>query len=293
MAGALRLRSRTLLPLVGAPIADGGLWLEDGLIRAVGPWADVQRIGTGSIIDLGEVTVHPGWVNAHVHLDYTNLAGQLAAPKSFSAWIKTLLTAKSPWGFSDFANSWLAGAQQLLQTGTTTIANIESVPEMLGQVRSATPLRVWSLLELTGVRNRRDPATLVAEGIAVLERLPMGRGGVGLSPHAPYSTLPELLTQAADAARQRGWPISTHLAESREEFDMFVYRSGAMYEWLAPQRPMEDCGLGSPIYHAARHGLLSPAQLAVHVNVLWRNDVELLRASGASVVHCPQSHEYF
>ena len=164
---------------------------------------------------------------------------------------------------------------------------------MLGQVRSATPLRVWSLLELTGVRSRRDPRELVAEAVALLDRLPPGRGGVGLSPHAPYSTLPELLSQAAAVAGQRGWPISTHLAESREEFDMFVHRTGAMFDWLAPQRPMADCGLGSPLHHAARHGLLTPAQLAVHVNVVWRNDVELLRESGASVVHCPQSHAYF
>ena len=287
------LRARTLLPLLGDPIADGALWLENGRVQAVGPWSELVHTCPGPALDLGEVTVHPGWVNAHCHLDLTDLAGQIAPPKSFSGWIKSLLTAKSDWSFSEFAASWLRGAGQLLRTGTTTVANIESVPEMLADVRACTPLRVWSMLELTGVRRRRDPAQLLANAVEILDQLPILRGGIGLSPHAPYSTPPTLLRLAADAARQRGWPITTHIAESTEEFEMFVRRSGPMFDWLAGQRAMEDCGLGSPISHCDRHGLLSRGLIAVHANLLWRNDIALLAASGASVAHCPQSHDYF
>ena len=287
------LRARTLLSVRAGPIDDGAVWIEDGCIQAAGHWPDVGRIAHGPAVDLGEVIVHPGWVNAHCHLDLTELAGQLAPPKSFSGWIKSLLTAKSDWSFSEFALSWLKGAEQLVRSGTTTVANIESVPEMLADVRACTPLRVWSLLELTGVRRQRDPAQLLQAALEILDRLPIRRGGVGLSPHAPYSTPPALLGLAAEAARQRHWPITTHIAESTEEFEMFVRRTGPMYDWLAAQRSMDDCGLGSPLAHCSRHGLLSPSLLIAHANLLWRNDVEILARSGASVVHCPQSHDYF
>ncbi len=123
-----------------------------------------------------------------------------------------------------------------------------------------------------------------------LESLPSA--SAGLSPHAPYSTSPELLSAAATAAREHGWLLTTHVAESADEFDMYLHSCGAMFDWLKSQRDMSDCGI-SPVAHLARHGVLSPNFLAVHVNYLAQGDVELLARSGASVVHCPGSHAYF
>ena len=287
------LRARTLLPVGTDPIEDGGLWIESGRIVEIGPWSQVQQSGRGSVIDLGEVLVHPGWVNAHCHLDLTDLAGVIAPPRSFSDWIKALLGARSGWSFSEFAASWIRGARQLIHTGTTTVANIEFAPEILSDVRAATPLRVWSLLEFTGVRSRRDPREVVESGVQSLESLPAAPGGLGLSPHAPYSTSPTLMSVAARAARDRDWLVATHIAESTEEFEMYVERKGALHDWLASQRPMTDCGLGTPVAHCARQDLLSPRFLAIHANALADEDIGLLAQSGASVVYCPQSHDYF
>lgn len=74
---------------------------------------------------------------------------------------------------------------------------------------------------------------------------------------------------------------------------MFMFRRGPMHDWLHGQRPDSDCGLGSPIQHAARNGLLGPDLLAVHVNYLWDDDARILAQHGVSVVHCPGSHAYF
>jgi cytosine/adenosine deaminase-related metal-dependent hydrolase len=146
---------------------------------------------------------------------------------------------------------------------------------------------------MTGVKTRRPAVEIIAETEQQLDSLPTGQGGVGLSPHAPYSTLPELLTTTAELGRRRHWWTTTHVAESEAEFDMFMYRRGPMFDWLARERPVEDCGLGSPVQHLAKHGLLSPRFLAIHANYLWHGDASLLAARGASVVHCPQSHAYF
>jgi cytosine/adenosine deaminase-related metal-dependent hydrolase len=74
---------------------------------------------------------------------------------------------------------------------------------------------------------------------------------------------------------------------------MFMYRRGSLFSWLENQRPSADCGLGSPVQHVHRHGLLDAPLLAVHVNCLWGDDARRLAARGASVVHCPRSHAYF
>jgi aminodeoxyfutalosine deaminase len=131
----------------------------------------------------------------------------------------------------------------------------------------------------------------LGESLAWVDRVAPGRAG--LSPHAPYSTWPELLRLVAEVLARRPLLLSTHVAESEEEFEMFTSRGGALHGWLKGQRPMDDCGLGTPVVHLARHGLLSPRMLAVHLNYLGPGDAELLGASGAGAVHCPRSHAYF
>ncbi|MBN8246291.1 MAG: amidohydrolase family protein [Verrucomicrobia bacterium] len=279
--------------MTAPPVEDGAVLVSQGCIAAVGRWCDLRREASGQVTDLGDAVLLPGLVNAHCHLDYTHLAGRLRPPRSFPDWIKSILAAKGEWTFSDFATSWLAGAAQLLAGGVTTVANIESVPELLADCRSATPLRVHSFLEMTGVRSGRNPAGILHDARRAIAGLDAGPGGFGLSPHAPYSTTPVLLRLTAEAAAAEGWRTTTHVAESEAEFEMFMYRRGAMYDWLEPQRPMDDCGLGSPVQHLERCGLLGPRHLAVHVNYLWHGDAARLARAGAHVVHCPKSHSYF
>ena len=285
-----------MVPIAAPPIHDGAVWISGHQIRAVGSWSEIREIpkaAQGPVTDLGEAAVFPGLVNAHCHLDYTAMTGLLMPPREFPDWIKGILTLKSQWTDSEFADSWLLGARQQLETGTTTVANIETRAHQLAGLRAATPLRIFSFLEMTGIRSGREPERILAEAMEVLKSLPPNRGGVGLSPHAPYSTSPELLRVVADAARRDGWRITCHVAESEPEFDMFMYRRGSLFSWLENQRTNADCGLGSPVQHVHRHGLLDAPLLAVHVNCLWGDDARRLAARGASVVHCPRSHAYF
>ena len=104
----------------------------------------------------GEVVLLPGLVNAHCHLDYTDMAGELPPPRTFTDWIPLITAAKTAWGYSDYARSWLRGAHMLLRNGTTTVADIEAMPDLLPELWDATPLRVFSFLEMTGIRARRE-----------------------------------------------------------------------------------------------------------------------------------------
>jgi cytosine/adenosine deaminase-related metal-dependent hydrolase len=115
-----------------------------------------------------------------------------------------------------------------------------------------------------------------------------------LSPHAPYSTLPDLLRLATRVSRRRRWRVSTHVAESDQEFEMFTHARGEMHAWLGRHdRNNADCGLGSPVQHMERSGALSPSLLAIHANCLAPGDAALLAKRGVHVVHCPRSHAYF
>jgi len=286
------LRARILVPIAAPPLDDGAVLIDGNRIAAVGPYSELRSHFPASLVDLGDAVLLPGLVNAHCHFDYTDMTG-LPAPKHFCDWIKALLALKATASYTDYAAAWLRGAQMLLRSGATTVADIEAVPELLPDVWSSTPLRVVSLIELTGVKSRRDPADIVRDAAAKIDSMPHARSCAGLSPHALYSTSPALLQQSASVASERGWRVAMHVAESNEESEMYATRSGALFEWLQGQRDMSDCGGRTPVGQAARCGLLRDNFLAVHANYLTDADIDLLARSGASVAHCPRSHAYF
>ena len=294
MAEPLVLRARIVLPVCRPPVEDGAVVVSGERIAAVGRWRNLRKQFGGHVTDLGDSVLLPGLVNAHCHLDYTDMAGLFPPPKSFADWIKLITTEKAQWSYTDFAQSWIVGARMLLRTGTTTVADVETVPELLPEVWDATPLRVFSFLEMTGVRSRRDPDAILDEAVEKIKSLPPGRCAAGLSPHAPYSTTPQLMQRAAAIARKRKLRVVTHVAESAAEFEMFKRARGEMFAWLRRnQRDMSDCGGVSPVQHLARHHALGPHLLAVHVNYLAPGDARLLAQRKVNVVHCPRSHAYF
>lgn len=289
------LRARVVLPISRSPIENGAVLISGNRIMRVGKWSDFSpEIAGEKISDLGEVVLLPGLVNAHCHLDYTDMAGLWPPPKKFTDWIPLMLAAKAEWSYTDYARSWLNGAQMLLQSGATTVADIEAAPELLPEVWSATPLRVFSFLEMTGVRARRDPREILHAAVEKMNSLSHERNRVSLSPHAPYSTSPELLRLCVEIAHEKKLSIATHVAESDQEFEMFTSARGEMFHWLERNgRDMSDCGRGSPVRQVERAGLLGEHFLAIHVNRLAPGDAELLGKNRAHAVHCPRSHDYF
>lgn len=287
---SLILRSRVVLPIRRPAIADGAVVLSGHRIRAIGRWESIRKEFIAPVTDLGDSALLPGLINAHCHLEYTDLAGEFLPPRHFSDWLKLIVAAKGLRSNADFATAWQNGAAQLLATGTSTVADIVALPEIQPQ---PTPLRIFSFLEMTGVKSQQPAAKIVTAAVTKIKSLRAQDQLAGFSPHAPYSTTSELLRRTAQTARRRRWRVTTHVAESSEEFEMFTQARGKIFDWLKNQRDCTDCGERSPIQHLARHDLLGPNFLAVHVNCLAPGDAAALARSSSSVVHCPRSHTFF
>lgn len=281
-------------------VLDGGVLLEGERFAAAGPWVEIRgKLGSqGEIEDLGESLLFPGLINAHCHLDYTGFAGRLTRTKSFSEWIQSIVSLKKTCLPEDYRRGWTSGAEMLLRRGTTTVLDIEAVPERALDWLGTTPLRVVSCLEVLGFPDESDVEVRVGEVMRVLEELAskLACGGgtrLGVSPHALYSTTRSLISGIARAAFDRSLPLTFHLAESREEEEMFLHGRGPLFEWLGNKRGgVLEQGM-SPVRLAAEYGLLDGHGLAVHVNYLGEGDAALLAKKRTPVVHCPRSHQYF
>src|SRR5580658_10279129 len=168
------LRARIVLPISTPPIENGAVLLSQNRVAAIGSWRDLAPGAHEPALDLGPVILLPGLVNAHCHLDYTEMTG-LPPQKQFPDWIKGLLALKAGASYTEYAQAWLRGANMLKRTGTTTVADIEAVPELLPEVWSSTPLRVFSFLEMTGVKSKRKPSEILREAAAKIKSLSSAR----------------------------------------------------------------------------------------------------------------------
>src|SRR5690242_7386819 len=99
------LRARVVLPIVRPAISAGAVVISRGRIQGVGRWRDLASRNSAKRIDLGEVILLPGLVNAHCHLDYTHMAGLLPSPKSFIDWLKLITATKAQWTAEEYKES--------------------------------------------------------------------------------------------------------------------------------------------------------------------------------------------
>ena len=86
----IRCHARWVLPIGAPPLRDGWVAIEDNRIVAYGSDAERGEPGRGPRrdIDLGNVAILPGLVNAHTHLELSHLRGRVPAGRTFVSWIR-------------------------------------------------------------------------------------------------------------------------------------------------------------------------------------------------------------
>jgi cytosine/adenosine deaminase-related metal-dependent hydrolase len=278
----------------GPPIDDGAVAVAGDRIAAVGRFEETRALG-GSVIDLGEVIILPGLINAHCHLDFTSLRGDIQQRRSFADWIRQINSLRRELSDEDFLVSIALGFAEARRWGTTTIANIESMPALLERM-GPPPLRTWWFAELIDVRSRSSAKEVVEDSLSFLQRAENWPGGVGLSPHALYTASPRLTRLAVETAKRHKMLLTTHLAESDEETEMFRDGEGRLFELLQSLgRPMKDCGAGkTPLAVMLEREVINDRWIVVHLNELSKEDFAHLESGPRfHIAHCPRSSRYF
>ncbi len=293
------LSARLLLPISDPPILDGGLFIRDGAICAVGKASElIREFPTEPHDDLGSAVILPGLVNAHTHLELTGLHGRLPLGKSFTEWVTALLDLRSELDDEFFTASAHMGATTLLRSGVTCVADITTSGRSVAPLM-ASGLRGIIFQEILGPHPEQAMERLDAAEKAI-QSLQLQTDGsllsVGLSPHASYSLSEPLLLRCAELLRRRNLPATIHLAESPEEVAYIGLGLGPIASELLPavgrlSPSHRVCG-ESPVAFLDRAGLLSEQLLAVHGVHVGGADLELLKQRGVALAMCPRSNDY-
>jgi cytosine/adenosine deaminase-related metal-dependent hydrolase len=307
------LRARYAFPVDRPPIADAAVVIEGQHIAAVDRWP-AGRIAAGEVIDLGNAALLPGLVNAHTHLEFSDLPHPLGSPgMAFPDWIRQVIAHRrqSP---ADRTAAVAAGLSQSLRAGVTTLGEIATAPWSAAPF-DASPIAATVFLEVLGLRSE-----LIEERVALaqehLEPAPaadqhtadqhpgcsaaagvLTRWRAGISPHAPYSVHPELFVRCVGLARQARAPLAFHLAESREELQLLRDGTGPFRELLIELEAWDETAIprGTRPLEYLQRLADAPRALVVHGNYLAEDEIGVLAAHAAhmSLVCCPRTHAYF
>jgi aminodeoxyfutalosine deaminase len=303
------VRARTVVTMDGPPIENGAVTVFRNRIVDVGRFDDIKTRNAGNAIDLGEQVLLPGLINAHCHLDYTCLRGKIPPQKSFTEWIRAINAEKATLAPKDYIASINEGFAEAKRFGTTTIANLTVFPELIPQIQP--PVRTCWFAELIDIRAPERAVELVDSAIESLGRTRPQGAPLGLAPHALFTASKDLFRRCEEIAQREHILLTMHLAESREEMEMFRDGSGPLYEFMKSiGRPMNDCGSKTPLElfldligsggssnrpRAIEVNRPYLSWIVAHLNELTEKDFELLERSNSKfhVVHCPRSHNYF
>lgn len=286
------VRARAVVTMDGDPIVNGAIAIHGNRIADVGPFRDVEARNSGPVIDLGEHALLPGFINAHCHLDYTDMRGAIPPCASFTDWIRAINQRKAAWSEADYLRSISNGFAEARMFGTTSIVNLEAFPEVAARMRE-TPLRTWWMAEMIDVREGLSAAQCFNEMGASAPRDILG--GIGLAPHAPFTASAQLYSDARAVAAEEGVLLTTHLAESKEEMEAYQYARGPLFDFLESiGRRMADCGGTTPVAAFVEKHQLDESWIVAHLNELTDENLGLLaRTQRFHIVHCPRSHAYF
>lgn len=235
-----------------------------------------------AVVDLGELVLVPGLVNAHAHLELSDMRGRVSSEGSFPDWIRALLAARGELGEEGRGASYEEGALELARSGCTLVADIDSCG-LASAGGGGNLLRVVAYREALDIGDAGRRESLLA-GLKAQGDLS------ALSPHSPYSASLELLSAVASLARDRELALGVHWSETPEEREWMEEASGPFAALLtlaldSPRRP------GLELLREA--GLLSPRLALYHANYPRPDEIACVKQSGASVVHCPGTHAFF
>ena len=123
-----RIQARWVFPVCCPPIENGYVEIENGLIAAVG--ACDGKATDARTVDLGNVAVLPGLVNAHAHLEFSDLISPIEPPQPFTEWIANLMAYRR--GRQMPVRQLVSdGWAECLRTGTRTIGEIMTTDDPL------------------------------------------------------------------------------------------------------------------------------------------------------------------
>ena len=274
-------------------VPGGGLYIEDNVIRQVGPAAELPPVAD-RVLDATGMVVLPGLVNCHHHL-YQSLTRALPAAQDVELfdWLRTLYPVWAGLTAEAVYVSALTALSEMVLSGCTTAADhlylYPNDSRIDDEIRAAREVGVRfhpnrGSMSLGKSRGGLPPDSVTEDEDAILadsrrayeayhDPAPYSMCRIVIAPCSPFSVTPDLMRASAAFARERGLHLHTHVAETLDEEAFCLSTFGV--------RPVELM---------RQLGWVGPDVWWTHCVHLNDAEVRLMAETGTGVAHCPSSN---
>ena len=268
-----------IVPVVprAAVLEQHSLAIAGDRIVALLPRHEAQQINASRVIGLPGHAIMPGLINSHGHAAMSLLRG-FADDQPLMPWLEQhIWPAEAAHVSAGFVRDGVELAiAEMIRCGTTTFSDMYFFPDACAEIAQRLGMRcqlTFPVLDAPTVW-AQSADEYISKGLALRDDVKHSDlVTVGFGPHATYTVSEPNLIKVATLAAELDVPIQIHLHETRGEVLLAVEQNG--------ERPLDSL---------QRLGLLGPRTQCVHMTDLGDQDIALLAATGAHVVHCPQSN---
>ncbi len=268
-------------------LENGAVYMQDGRILDVGEWKVLkEKYPQAPLLDAEGMLIMPGWINGHHHIYSAFARGMLQpgpAPRDFLS-----ILEKVWWNIDrhltleqDYYSS-VATFLECIRNGVTTVIDhhasyfaIEGSLDALAEGASLIGIRACLCYEISDRDGKEKALASVRENRRFLESLKtrdqtMLAGLMGM--HASF-TLPDWLLEYARQENTTGAGYHIHVAEGAYDQEHCLSHYGC-----------------TVVERLVKWGILGPDSLAGHGIHITAKDRALLMASGATLMHNPESN---
>ncbi len=178
----------------------------------------------GPILDAAIV---PGFVNAHCHLELSHLKGKFQKGTGMAGFIDQINEMRDISTHQEKLESISENFQILWNQGVSAMADISNCADTFA-FKSASPMYTRTFLEVFGTE-AEDCQAVMDNAIRLQNEAHQYGLDAAPTPHSCYTMSTELLIASSNAALKEGY-LSYHSQESKEEEDMIMFGTGALYE---------------------------------------------------------------
>ena len=259
-------------------LSPGAVAIDGRDIVAVGTPEEIARqFSAAETIDAAGALVLPGLVNTHTHAPMVMYRG-LADDLALMDWLqKYIFPAEAKTVSPEMVRvGTRLAALEMIQSGTTTFADMYYFEDEIARATKAAGLRAVLGQSVIGfpVPDARTPADGLARAEAFIRAFAADELITPApAPHSPYTVDEPTLRAVRDLAARYKTPILIHLAETEDEVAIIRERHG-----MTPAAWLESIGL------------LAPNVVAAHGVWLTDEDIAILKRTGTSVSHNPESN---
>ena len=276
----LLIQPEWLIPIVpkGAVLQDCALAIHQGRIEAVLPTEEATHLyEPETIVDLPNQVLLPGLVNAHGHSAMSLLRGY-ADDLPLNTWLNEhIWPAESEWVGEEFVRDGTRLAcAELIRSGTTCFSDMYFFPDVTAEAATQAGLRsriAFPVIEFPSAW-AQGPDEYLHKGLELHDQYKNhSLVNVAFGPHAPYTVGNSTFERVAVLAEELDAAIHVHLHETAQEIDDSLSEHGVR-----------------PIDRLNQLGVLGPRTEAVHMTQVSEDDLDLIKATNTSVIHCPKSN---